>query len=70
MKGFFRTQEENLAARLLQWKYQRAGIPLPDPAAIRKQAERIVDEAHRIARERGRNVAGIIKELIGEIGKK
>jgi hypothetical protein len=29
-----------------------------------------VDEAHRIARERGRNVVGILKELAGDIKKR
>jgi hypothetical protein len=29
-----------------------------------------VDEAHRIARERGRNVLAIMKELVGDLKKK
>jgi len=29
-----------------------------------------VDEAHRIARERGRNVLSIMKELVGDLKKK
>ena len=33
---------------------------------IRQQEERL---AHRIARERGRNVVSIIKDLIGDIKK-
>ncbi len=69
MKGFIRNQEENLAIKLLQWKYQRANIPAPDIAIVRKQAEKIVEDAHRIARERGRNVIGIIKDLIDDMKK-
>jgi hypothetical protein len=29
-----------------------------------------VDEAHRIARDRGRNVLSIMKELVGDLRKK
>lgn len=70
MKGFFRIQEEKLAAKLLQWQYQRTNIQPPDSTVLRNQAERIVDDAHRIARERGRNVVEIIKDLVEEIKKK
>ncbi len=70
MKGFFRNQEEKLALKLLQWKYQRAGIRIEDQVVLQKQAERIVDDAHRIGRERGQNVLEIIKDLVEEIKKK
>ncbi len=33
-------------------------------------AARLVDDAHKIARERGRNVVGILKELIADIKKR
>ena len=68
--GFFRNQEINLAVRLLKWKYQNTGISLPDETIIRKQAETVVDDAHRIAKERGHNVMTIIKDLVSEIQKK
>ena len=38
--------------------------PMPAKTELETQAEKIVDDAHRIAKERGRNVAAIIKELI------
>jgi len=68
--GFFRKQEEKLAAGLLKWKYQSINAPIPDPELLKQHAARIVDDAHRIARERGSNVASIIKELVAEIKKK
>ena len=67
--GFFRQQEERLAMRFIAWRYQKLGQPVPDGAALQEQAAKIVAEAHRIARERGRNVVTIIKELIDEIKK-
>ncbi|UCF93964.1 MAG: hypothetical protein JSW39_07325 [Desulfobacterales bacterium] len=67
--GFIRQQEERLAVRFLGWQYQRLNRPLPDEAELEQQARKIVDEAHRIGRERGRNVIAIIKELIADYKK-
>ena len=68
--GFFRQQEERLAARFLQWQYQKQKVPMPDAAELEDQARQIVDDAHRIARERGRNVVAIMKELAADLKKR
>ena len=65
--GFIQHQQERLAMRLIAWQYQRKNLPIPDPVTLRVQAKQIVADAHRIARERGSNVAGIMKELIADI---
>ena len=67
--GFIRQQEERLAVRLLIWQYQRLKIPVPAMAELEKQAARFVEDAHRIARDRGRNVVSILKEMITDIKK-
>jgi hypothetical protein len=67
--GFFRQQEERLAVRFLNWRYQKLNMPVPDDAELKLQASKIVTDAHRIARERGRNVIAIIKDLVNEIKK-
>jgi hypothetical protein len=67
--GFIRQQEEKLAVRFLSWQYEKLKKPIPDEAELASQAARIVEEAHRIARERGRNVVAIIKDLISDIKK-
>jgi hypothetical protein len=67
--GFFRIQEENLAMRLLAWRYERMGLPVPGMSELRRQAKTIVDDAHRIARDRGRNVMSIVKEMVNDIRK-
>ncbi len=54
--GFIRQQEERLALRLLTWHYQRMNITLPDQTELETRASKLVEDAHRIARERGRNV--------------
>ena len=67
--GFFRKQEERMAMRFLAWRYQKLKMPVPNDAELKLQAAQIVTEAHRIGRERGRNVIAIIKDLIEDIKK-
>ena len=68
--GFIRQQEKRLAVRLLIWQYQRMNIPVPAMEELEQQAARLVEDAHRIARERGRNVISILKEMIGDLKQK
>ena len=67
--GFIRQQEKRLAVRLLIWQYQRLNISVPSMEELEKQAAMFVEDAHRIARERGRNVMSILKEMIHDIKK-
>ena len=67
--GFIRQQEERLAARFLTWQYEKLKKPIPREAELGSQAARIVEDAHRIARERGHNVVSIMKDLIADIKK-
>lgn len=68
--SFFRQQEKKLAMRFLSWQYQKLDVPVPDDAELARQAAKIVEEAHQIARERGRNVVSIMKDLIADLKKK
>jgi hypothetical protein len=70
MLGFIKQQEKKMAVRLLTWQYQKRELPLPPAYELERQAAALVDEAHRIARERGRNVVGILKELAEDIKKR
>ena len=67
--SFIRRQEERLAVRYLIWRYERAKTPVPSKQELEQRAAKIVADAHRIARKRGSNVVGIIKELIDDIKK-
>lgn len=69
MKGFVRRQEERLAIRLLIWQYQRMNLPVPGLEELERQAVKLVNDAHRIVRERGGNVMSIIKETISDLRK-
>lgn len=66
---FIRRQEERLAIRLLIWQYQRMNLPVPVMEELERQAVKLVNDAHRIARERGRNVMSIIREMISDLKK-
>ena len=68
--GFIRQQEERLAIRLLIWQYQRMNISVPAIEELEHQAANLVEDAHRIARETGRNVMSILKEMIADIKNK
>ena len=48
--GFIRQQEERLAAWLLTWRYQKMNISAPLMVELERQASKLVDEAHKIAR--------------------
>jgi hypothetical protein len=65
--GFWRQQEEKMAARLLQWHFQRQGQAPPGGEALQRQAADLVNEAHRVAKQRGQNVAVILKELVNDL---
>jgi hypothetical protein len=67
--GFIRRQEERVTIKFLIWKYQKMNIEVPPDSELQKQASKIVDDAHRIARKRGSNVLAIIKESIGDFMK-
>jgi len=68
--GFIRDQEERLVIGLLTAKYQKKNLPVPDIPELKRQAARIVNQAHGIARERGKNVLSIVKDMAEEIRKK
>ena len=70
VKGFIRQQEERLACRFLNWRYEKMGLDAPAPAELQDQAAKVVDEAHRIGRETGGSVMTIIKELVNDLKKK
>jgi hypothetical protein len=64
--GFIKEQQVKLALRLLAWRYEKAGQPLPKPAVLQSHARELVDDAHRIARERGGNVLSILKQMAND----
>jgi hypothetical protein len=61
--GFLKNQQVKMAIRLLAWQIEKSGQPLPEKALLERHARQLVEDAHRIARERGGNVLSILKEM-------
>ena len=68
--GFIRKKEIAFAKKLLVWKYEKAGMKAPDDAVLAAYAEKIVDDAHVVARQRGKNVWEIIKDTVRDFKNK
>ena len=67
--NFIKKQEIRFAKKLLSWKYSKIDSTVPDDKSLTIQATQVVDEAHKIARKRGSNLAEIMKNLINDIKK-
>jgi hypothetical protein len=65
--GLIRRGEERLVIQYLERHYRKRNLEVPAPSKLQGQAKKIVDEAHRIARETGGNVISIIKEIIDDL---
>lgn len=70
MTNLFKKQKIGAAMKLLQWQYEKQGIDVPDFKILQKQAEKLVDDAGKIASERGKNVLSILKEMVVQIQRK
>lgn len=68
--GFLKNQQVKAAIRLLAWQYEKNGNPLPERALLEGHARQLVDDAHRIARERGGNVLSILKDMVVEMRRR
>ncbi len=68
--GFFKEQQVKAARRLLAWQYTKAKQPLPAPADLEAQARQLVDDAQRIAHERGGNVLTILKGMLNDVRRR
>ena len=54
----------------MRWQHEKQKVPMPPESEIRRNAGRIVEDAHRIAKERGGNLLDIMKELVQDFLKK
>ena len=65
--GFIRKQEVGFARKLLIWKYNQSSTALPDEKALSAHAQKIVDDAHVIAKKSGSNILEIMKDAVKDI---
>ena len=68
--GFIRKQEAAFAKKLLIWKYNQSGAELPHEKALSAHAQKIVDDAHVIAKKSGSNVLEIMKDAVADMKNK
>lgn len=67
--GFVWKQEIAFAKKLLVWQYEKSGTALPDETAISAHAQKIVEDAHMIAKKSGQTVLEILKNKVKDIKK-
>ena len=67
--GFIRKQEVAFAKKLLLWKYNQFGTALPNEKALSTHAQKIVEEAHVIAKKSGSNILEIMRDAVKDIKK-
>ncbi len=67
--GFVWKQEVVFAKKLLVWQYEKFGTILPDETAISTHAQKIVEDAHMIAKKSGQTVLEILKNKVKDIKK-
>ncbi len=68
--GFVWKQEVTFAKKLLVLKYEKSGTALPDVMVLSAHAEKVVDDAHIIAKKSGKNVLKLLKDTMNNIKNK
>jgi len=64
-----RTAEKDIAKGLIKWRIKRGDLPPADEETLDKSSERVVDEAHRIVKRRGKTVLEELKQAKKEFLK-
>ena len=64
-----RAVEMDFTKGLIKWRIKRGGLPPADEETLDKSSERVVDEAHRIVKKRGKTVLEELKQAKKEFMK-
>ena len=64
-----RAVEMDFTKGLIKWRIKRGGLPPADEETLDKSSERVVDEAHRIVKKRGKTVLEELKQAKKEFLK-
>jgi hypothetical protein len=64
-----RSAEKKFTKGVIRWKLRRLGLPTPNEETLDKGSERIVDEAHKIMKERGKSILDELKQAKKEFLK-
>ena len=64
-----RAAEKDFTKGLIKWRIKRGGLPPADEETLDKSSERVVDEAHKIVKKRGKTVLEELKQAKKEFLK-
>ena len=64
-----RAVEKDFTKGLIKWRIKRGGLPPADEDTLDKSSERVVDEAHKIVKKRGKTVLEELKQAKKEFLK-
>jgi len=64
-----RSAEKELTKGLIKWRFKRAGRVLPDEETLDHGSEKVVEEAHRVIKKRGKNIFDEFKQAKKEFLK-
>lgn len=57
-----RQSELRLAKSILRWKLQKEGQPIPNDSELDAAASRLLEEARKISKQRGKKLLDVLKE--------
>ena len=57
-----RQSELRLVKSILRWKLQKEGQPIPNDGELDGAASRLLEEARKIAKQRGKKLLDVLKE--------
>lgn len=69
-KKWIETREKDLAKSLLKYKLSKEGIEEIDEKSLNSGADRVVSEANRLVKKRGREIISDISKGIGKFMNK
>lgn len=62
IKKIARNTEVKVTESILRWKYKKEGKRMPEDGDLHTQSRIVADKAHKIIRERGKNIWKEIKK--------
>ena len=62
LKNLARRTETRLAESLLKWKYRKEGKEIPGEERVRRESERVTEQANRVLSERGKRAWNELKK--------
>ena len=69
-KDWFKGRQKNLARSVIRYKLTKDGGQVPNDASLDASAEKVVEEANRILKSKGRDILSLAADRLARLGKK